>query len=149
MCLRSARACGCGPRPKTSKGSLVEVNKAIQVLFIVKDGKTVLALNTSTGSGKTYSEPNQKDPTKIESGTAITPSGHYKVNRQRPEGWWEGDLGKIYRPKYFNGGIAVHGSGSIPNHPVSHGCVRVSVPAMDMIWATDLMPLHSQVWVHT
>ena len=27
--------------------------------------------------------------------------------------------------KYFNGGIAVHGSGSVPATPASHGCVRI------------------------
>ena len=70
------------------------------------------------------------------------------MNRERPEGWWEGDLGEIYRPKYFKGGIAVHGSSSIPNYPASHGCVRVSVPAMDFIWEQNLMPMRITVWVH-
>jgi lipoprotein-anchoring transpeptidase ErfK/SrfK len=42
----------------------------------------------------------------------------------------------------------VHGSNSIPNYPASHGCVRVSVPAMDWIWAWNLMPMHIPVWVH-
>jgi hypothetical protein len=65
-----------------------------------------------------------------------------------PEGWWEGDLGEIYRPKYFVGGVAVHGSNSIPNYPASHGCVRVSVPAMDWIWDSGIMPMRSPVWVH-
>jgi lipoprotein-anchoring transpeptidase ErfK/SrfK len=64
------------------------------------------------------------------------------------EGWWDGDLGSIYRPKYFNGGIAVHGSYSIPDYPASHGCVRVSTAAMDWIWSEDLMPRGSAVWVH-
>ena len=62
--------------------------------------------------------------------------GLHDVYRERPEGWWEGDLGQIYRPKYFVGGVAVHGSNSVPNYPASHGCVRVSVPAMDFIWDT-------------
>jgi lipoprotein-anchoring transpeptidase ErfK/SrfK len=26
---------------------------------------------------------------------------------------------------YFNGGIAVHGAASVPDHPASHGCVRI------------------------
>ena len=34
-------------------------------------------------------------------------------------------LGRLYNPVYFNGGIAVHGAGSVPNHPASHGCVRI------------------------
>ena len=42
----------------------------------------------------------------------------------------------------------MHGSNSIPNYPASHGCVRVSVPAMDWIWAWNLMPMDIPVWVH-
>ena len=72
----------------------------------------------------------------------------HDVYRERAEGWWEGDLGEIYRPKYFTGGIAVHGSNNVPDYPASHGCVRVSVPAMDWIWEQNLMPLDTPVWVH-
>lgn len=89
-----------------------------------------------------------KDPTKIERGDAVTPVGLHHVIRERPDGWWEGDLGEIYRPKYFVGGIAIHGSNSIPNYPASHGCVRVSVPAMDWIWEFGLVPIETPVWVH-
>ena len=130
-------------------GTLVEVDKAKQLLFIVQDGKTLWTFNTSTGSGIPYEAINKNDPTKIESGDAVTPDGLFKTTRERPEGWWEGDLGKIYRPKYFVGGIAVHGMTSVPNHPASHGCVRLSTQAMDFIWDQNLMPLHIVVWVHS
>lgn len=130
-------------------GNLVEVDKAKQLLFIVNDGKTLWTFNTSTGSGIAYEAPNQKDPTKIETGDAVTPEGLFHTTRERPEGWWEGDLGKIYRPKYFHGGVAVHGMTSVPNHPASHGCVRLSTAAMDYIWDQNLMPLHIVVWVHS
>jgi lipoprotein-anchoring transpeptidase ErfK/SrfK len=42
----------------------------------------------------------------------------------------------------------VHGSSSIPGYPASHGCVRVSTSAMDMIWTTNAMPRNSRVVVH-
>jgi peptidoglycan hydrolase-like protein with peptidoglycan-binding domain len=136
------------PRARAEAGTLVEVDKSRQVLFFVIDGATQWILNTSTGSEVPYEEVNKKDPTKIERGSSITPVGLHAVNRERAEGWWEGDLGEIYRPKYFVGGIAVHGSNSIPNYPASHGCVRVSVPAMDWIWESGLMPIDTPVWVH-
>ncbi|MBK5331921.1 MAG: L,D-transpeptidase, partial [Ilumatobacteraceae bacterium] len=79
----------------------------------------------------------------------VTPEGLFHTTRERPEGWWDGDLGQIYRPKYFVGGIAVHGMTSVPNHPASHGCVRLSTAAMDFIWDQNLMPLHIVVWVHS
>jgi peptidoglycan hydrolase-like protein with peptidoglycan-binding domain len=137
-------------RAKSSSTStdIVEVDKTKQLLFIVHGGQTVWVLNTSTGSGKTYSEKDQTSPGSTITGVAITYSGHFKVNRERPDGWWKGDLGQIYRPKYFNGGEAIHGLGSVPNYPASHGCVRVSVPAMDFIWAANLIPLKTPVWVH-
>ncbi|MEK7411268.1 MAG: L,D-transpeptidase, partial [Actinomycetota bacterium] len=74
--------------------------------------------------------------------------GKFKINRERPNGWWVGDLGQIYRPKYFSGGIAIHGSYSVPAYPASHGCVRISTAAMDMIWDLDLLPRGTTVWVY-
>jgi len=129
-------------------GTLVEVDKAKQLLFIVVDGQTLWTFNTSTGSEQPYEAVNQKDPTKIEKGDSITPNGLWEVNRERPDGWWEGDLGKIYRPKYFRGGVAIHGMTSIPNYPASHGCVRLSTMAMDFVWDSGLVPMGTPVWVH-
>jgi hypothetical protein len=135
----------CRPAPGIT-GDGFEVDKGQQLGFIVRNGRAVWVLNVSTGSGKAYTERNQRTGG-IESGISITPSGTWKVYFERPEGWWDGDLGSIYRPKYFRGGVAVHGSPSIPNYPASHGCVRVSVPAMDMIWGTDAIPRGSRVVV--
>jgi peptidoglycan hydrolase-like protein with peptidoglycan-binding domain len=135
-------------RATADAGTLVEVDKTRQLLFFVVDGKTQWIFNTSTANGLPYEEEDQNTPGEIQKGVAITPDGLHHVNRERPEGWWEGDLGQIYRPKYFVGGVAVHGSNSIPNYPASHGCVRVSVPAMDFIWETGMMPMRIPVWVH-
>lgn len=136
------------PVARANSGTLVEVDKTKQLLFFVVDGRTEWILNASTGNGEEYTEEDKNTPGEIISGVSITPNGLHRVNRERPEGWWEGDLGQIYRPKYFVGGVAVHGSNSIPNYPASHGCVRVSVPAMDWIWETGIMPLRTPVWVH-
>jgi hypothetical protein len=132
----------------TDTGDVIEIDKQKQLLFIVKGGKTLWVLNTSTGDGLPYEEEDKNTPGEIQSGVSITSDGLWKVYRERPEGWWEGDLGEIYRPKYFHGGQAVHGSNSIPNYPASHGCVRVSVPAMDWIWENNLLPMGTPVWVH-
>lgn len=133
---------------RADAGALVEIDKSRQLLFIVADGAAVWTINSSTGSEIPYEAVNDKDPTKVERGDAVTPVGFFHTERERPDGWWAGDLGEIYRPKYFIGGIAVHGSNSIPKYPASHGCVRVSVSAMDFIWDSNLMPLGINVWVH-
>jgi len=69
------------------------------------------------------------------------------VYRVHDEPRYDGSLGVLYRPRFFVGGVAVHGAPSVPNYPASHGCVRVTNQAMDMIWATDAMPMRSTVVV--
>jgi hypothetical protein len=136
------------PRGRADAGTLVEIDKGLQLLFFVVDGKTEWILNASTGSEIPYDEPDQNTPGERQTGDSVTRTGLHEVYREREEGWWEGDLGEIYRPKYFTGGIAVHGSNHVPDYPASHGCVRVSVPAMDWIWETGIMPMRIPVWVH-
>ena len=136
-------------RAGTTTETLVEVDKRRQLLFLVNEGTTTWVFNASTGNDQPYEEEDQNDPGKIQKGVSITPEGRFKVDRERPEGWWEGDLGQIYRPKYFKGGVAVHGASKVPNYPASHGCVRVSVPAMDFIWEQNLIPMRTVVWVHS
>jgi peptidoglycan hydrolase-like protein with peptidoglycan-binding domain len=136
------------PQAFSHDGSLAEVDKARQLVFLVRDGQTVFILNASTGDDREYTEPDGNSPGRLITGKAITPVGKFKVNRERPDGWWVGDLGQIYRPKYFLGGIAIHGSYSVPAYPASHGCVRVSTLAMDMIWDLDLLPRSTPIWVY-
>jgi peptidoglycan hydrolase-like protein with peptidoglycan-binding domain len=128
--------------------TLAEVDKTRQLLFLVQDGITTHVLNASTGDDREYTEPDSNTPGVIITDTAITPVGTFRINRERPDGWWMGDLGQIYRPKYFIGGVAIHGSLSVPAYPASHGCVRVSVAAMDMIWENEMLPRGTTVVVY-
>ena len=136
------------PHSRADAGTLVEIDKGLQLLFFVIDGRVQWILNTSTGSEIPYVEPDQNTPGEFQTGDSITRNGMHDIYRERNNGWWEGDLGSIYRPKYFSGGEAIHGSNHIPDYPASHGCVRVSVPAMDWIWETGILPMDTPVWVH-
>lgn len=120
------------------EGTWVEVDKTRQLVFIVVKGETLWTLNTSTGSGVANAE----------FGAAVTPDGLWKTKRERTDGWWRGELGELYRPKYFSGNVAIHGSNSVPKRAASHGCVRVSVEAMDFIWEHDLIPIGTRILVH-
>jgi peptidoglycan hydrolase-like protein with peptidoglycan-binding domain len=135
------------PSGLSTTGDVIEIDKARQVMFSVIGGQTRHVLNVSSGSDIPYVEKSGKSGKEVR-GDAHTPVGRYRFYFERPTGWWESDLGQLYRPKYFIGGIAVHGSNSIPGHPASHGCIRVSTAAMDWIWATDLMPRNRAVWVY-
>ncbi|HWJ64917.1 MAG TPA: L,D-transpeptidase family protein [Acidimicrobiales bacterium] len=98
-----------------------EVDLTRQVMIVWRDGQPTLITHVSTGSGVAYCED-----TKVgkNCGDALTPEGVYSFNR-RVEGWRDAPLGRLYNPVYFNGGIAVHGAASVPDHPASHGCVRI------------------------
>lgn len=130
-------------------GTLIEVDKDRQLMFIIRDGLTVWTVNVSTGSGIPFKERDKTEWGKWIEGDAQTPDGIFLVDREREKGWHGGDLGDIYRPKFFNGGIALHGSYEVPGYPASHGCVRLSTAAMDMIWRDDLAPIGMTVWVHS
>ena len=135
------RALQAGIRPQSRiGGSGIEIDKARQLLLVVRDGRVVTTLNTSTGNNQAYSYQGN-------SRIATTPSGSYSTFRVVDK-LDKGPLGDLWRPRYFNGGIAVHGSGSIPGYPASHGCARVSNGAMNMIWATGLMPIGGRVVVY-
>jgi len=138
---RKALADGTRPTARSSSGDLVEIDKARQVIFIVRDGRVAWTLNTSTGTEEPYTVGGRTE-------MADTPPGRWQVEWQ-VDGNKTGPLGTLYRPKYFHrDGIAVHGYHSVPPFPASHGCARVSKAAMDWIWAKNLMPLDSSVWVY-
>ncbi len=99
------------------------------------------AFNASTGDEEPYTYGGQQYD-------AVTPTGHFEIFRQI-DGWRESHLGRLYRPKYFTyNGIALHGYTFVPPYPASHGCVRVTIPAMDYIWTHDLAPIGISVHVY-
>jgi lipoprotein-anchoring transpeptidase ErfK/SrfK len=53
------------------------------------------------------------------------------------DGLDEAPLGTLYRPLYFVGGWAVHGSPSVPGYPASHGCVRTADADQDFLFPPD------------
>ncbi|MDR0482364.1 MAG: L,D-transpeptidase family protein [Cellulomonadaceae bacterium] len=126
---------GLTVKPKSKSGTHLEVNLKKQILLYVKGGKVVKIFNVSTGSGI---------------GESIkTPKGTYKFSRQI-NGMHASTLsgGLMYRPKYFNGGVALHGYTSVPAYPASHGCVRISYTAMDYIWKTGVAPMGETIMVY-
>ena len=137
----------CKPVAGRTTGDFFEVDKAKQVAFVVREGKVVYTFNVSTGNGKDYDEEDQLSNGRV-TGVAKTPVGDFKIYKERDEKVYEGNLGSLYRPKFVVGGIAVHGSRSIPAYPASHGCIRVANPVMDLIWFENLLPTGAKVWIH-
>lgn len=95
----------------------VEVDVDRQVLLMVDEEDRVTVLPVSTGSGKPFIDEGQTS-------IAYTPRGRFIVYDKTPG--WEKDTGRsMYFSNYISGGVAIHGSPSVPFHPASHGCIRI------------------------
>lgn len=115
----------------------VEIDLDRQVLYLVLDNEVETVLPISSGNGELY---------RGRGGSLVrarTPEGSFRFNRHI-DGWRISYLGGLYRPFYFLGGYAIHGSGSVPPHPASHGCVRVEIHDMDYLvnHLSIGMPIH-------
>ncbi|MES0832313.1 L,D-transpeptidase family protein [Nocardiopsis tropica] len=137
---RAALDEGVLPSATTTSGDLLEIDLERQLLLVVSDGEVERVVNTSTGSGQPYEGSDGSER------IATTPTGTYTVFRD-VDAWDPGPYGALYRPKYFNGGIAVHGYPSVPAQPASKGCARVSLAAMDWLWESGNIDVHTSVLV--
>jgi hypothetical protein len=104
-------------------GDHVEVDKARQVLFLVRKGQVVLITHISTGA------------------TGNTPLGLWHVYSKVP-GWsWV-----LWYPSYFLRGFAIHGYPDVPPYPASHGCVRIPMWLAPRIYPE--IPMGSSIYVY-
>jgi lipoprotein-anchoring transpeptidase ErfK/SrfK len=136
----AALAAGTVPSPKSNSGHTIEVDLSRQLVLMVTNGHLDAALNTSTGGGYVYYDQGTRQ-------VATTPTGQFTTFSE-VDGTRVSSLGVLWRPKFFVGGIALHGDTDVPPRPVSHGCVRVSNAAIDWIWASNADPIGTAVWVY-
>ena len=109
----------------------VEVDITRQILILWRANNVALISTVSTGSGANYCYVPKKGNTHVHVCTAAwTPSGRFQLYYFY-NGWQDGDLGRLYNPYYFNGGIAIHGYPSVPIHAASHGCTRIPMHTSD------------------
>jgi peptidoglycan hydrolase-like protein with peptidoglycan-binding domain len=139
--VTQGRLAGAQRQASRAGGTGLEIDLERQILMVVEGGHIQWVINTSTGNNETYTSSTGG------SARAVTPPGSFRINREF-DGVREAPLGTLYRPKYFNGGIAIHGSGSIPADPASHGCARVTNSAMDMLWASGVAAIGTPVIVY-
>jgi peptidoglycan hydrolase-like protein with peptidoglycan-binding domain len=116
-----AKATKPGPMVPDGAPTRIEIDVARQVLFHWVNGSLARILPVSTGSGEHYCVDGACD-------VAVTPGGSFRIGR-KAEGLEVSPLGELWWPMYFNGGIAIHGSPSIPPYPASHGCIRIPMYA--------------------
>jgi peptidoglycan hydrolase-like protein with peptidoglycan-binding domain len=126
------------PSPRARAAYHLEADLTLQVVYVVRDGRIAEILDASSASGRQYTSHGAVH-------TAVTPLGSFRVQRKLP-GWRKSDLGLLWKPAYFDGGYAVHGSPSVPPFPASHGCIRLTMAAMDALWPR--LPVGTPVLVY-
>jgi peptidoglycan hydrolase-like protein with peptidoglycan-binding domain len=132
-----AKASRPGPMVPGGAATRIEVDVKRQVLFFWQDGQLARILPVSTGNNERYCVDGECD-------TAVTPGGSFRVGR-KARGLEVGPLGELWWPMYFNRGIAIHGSPSVPAYPASHGCVRIPMYAAPTFY--DQIPAGTRVIV--
>jgi len=105
------------PRARELGYEHVEVDLDRQVLMVVSENGNVRVLPVSTGNNKAFMDEGQES-------IAYTPRGRFLVY-YKETGWKSGSLGRTYYANFISGGVAIHGSRSVPERPASHGCIRV------------------------
>jgi lipoprotein-anchoring transpeptidase ErfK/SrfK len=128
------------PAVRSTSGYVIEVNLTKDLVMFVNNGVLEYVINTSTGGGYTYVENGVSD-------VATTPTGMFSIIGA-VNGTVTDSLGTLWRPRFFYEGFAIHGDSYVPAIPVSHGCARVSNEAIDWIWANNLAPIGTEVWVY-
>lgn len=120
---QAALATASTPRPMVPGGAStrIEIDVARQVLFHWVNGSLARILTVSTGNNERYCVDGECD-------VAVTPGGTFRIGR-KAAGLEVAPLGELWWPMYFNRGIAIHGSPSVPPYPASHGCVRIPMYA--------------------
>ena len=110
-----------GPLVPGGGSTRVEVDVARQVLFFYKGNSLYRIVSVSTGSGQRFCVDGR-------CAIAVTPGGSFHVGG-KVGGWQTGKLGRLYKPSYFNGNIAIHGALSVPGGP---GIPRMCAGADDI-----------------
>ena len=123
---------------RSGEKNRVEVDLTRQVLYLIKGGEVTAIIPVSSGNGELFDTPSGR-------GRAVTPRGNYTFQRQI-DGWRISYLGGLYRPWYFTGGYAIHGSTSVPAYPASHGCIRVPLWEADWLAGQFTIGLPVHIW---
>ncbi|MEP6298164.1 MAG: peptidoglycan-binding protein, partial [Ilumatobacter sp.] len=138
-------------RPRrTPGGTHMEVYLPEQVSVLFTDGEARVISHVSSGENVEWCdvvEIDLDDGTTEEKGIcgiSKTPGGVYHFER-KIDGWRNAKLGRLYQPVYFNYGIAIHGSGNVPDYPASRGCVRHPMHIAEYL--PDLIEINDMIYV--
>lgn len=118
------------PAPREFMVTGLNVNQRCQTMFWVKKGSNGRYYRAVYGvSTGTQSHPTRRGIFRI----------YAKVNSWQESNLYPGSW--MYRPMYFSGGMALHGSRNdswVISTPASHGCVRMYHADVNTLWSSGV-----------
>ena len=133
---------GSIPAGHNGRGTFLLVQETCQTMLYASGGTYVKVMRVSTGRSG-YETPNGNFSLGRTSPgwscSTIYPDACYNhtagENALHPDGTGEfSQYGNMYNKRSISGAIMLHGSGSVPLYPASHGCVRVTVATSDWLY---------------
>jgi N-acetylmuramoyl-L-alanine amidase len=121
--LRYARV----PQPWLRLRRALEIDLSRQVLLVVERGALRRAIHVSSGA------------------LSATPKGRFTVVRRMRDSWSRPFHLWLPYALYFHRGFAIHAFPIVPNHPASHGCIRI--PLEDARFVFRAAPLGTPVLI--
>jgi hypothetical protein len=121
--LRDARV----PQPWRPLQRALEIDLRRQVLLVVEGGGVRRAVHVSTGA------------------LPPTPQGRFTVVRRIRQSWSRLYHVSLPYALYFYRGFAIHAYRIVPDHPASHGCIRI--PFQDAPFVFHAAPLGTPVLI--
>jgi hypothetical protein len=134
------------PAPKLDgRTTYLLVLQKCQAILYVANGKYSRVMATSTGMNASQSDDGKdhRTPTNKSYLLGYTQRG-WSCSTLYPEGCSHhpgvgmnsgvSDYGNMYNKRAVVGDVFVHGSTSVPPHPASHGCIRVTVADSDWMF---------------
>jgi len=134
---------GSIPAPaRNGRSTYLLANETCQTMVYVRGGAYVKVLRISTGRAG-YPTPNGNYWLGATypgwSCSTAFPEGCY-YHSAGANAWYTtkyvkySKYGNMYNKRSFSGAYMLHGSGSVPTYPASHGCIRVSVANSDWLY---------------
>jgi hypothetical protein len=134
VALMSADALPSPPSSALQSDRWALVDRTCQIMF-VGAGPDSLAFVFSTSTGEAGHETRDQDRSEAFRYDPALENGGWHNSTTFPVAIDNPLNGNMYRPIYFDGGQAIHGSNNVPTTPQSKGCMRLRVADQDALVA--------------
>ncbi len=110
----------------------VLVDQTCQVMF-VGAGSQQLQFIFPTSTGSPGFETRLQDQSKVYRYDPAFDNGGWHDSTEFPVPEDNPNSGNMYKPLYFDGGLAIHGANNVPTNPQSKGCARLRLENHNML----------------